>query len=204
MAIKKKKVNFIRKYKHDYRRGEKEVTFNFSVASKALFNLSGDALKLYLLLILNGKRAEPSVKRFAKMMNKSERTISRIYNELKEKDFLKITPIGINRYKYDFDPFGKVSIPKKPKGYKAEKEIVQEPQEIIKDVVASTKPKTKINLEKAKTIKEYEDFAILENFYWTLPKEEQKEILEVLKERIKIETDSKDPIQWFLDKTEMR
>ena len=202
-----RKRNFMTKRKKNYS-GQFQTMFNIGVSSRALFNLSPNGLKLYMFFVLNGKTNEPNIGRFAKMMKVSPRSVSRYYEELKEKNFLKITPIGINRYKYEFDPWGDVNkVFKKPKKDMPIKDNIKfvEKEKEKADVVEDQKPIPiieKINefVEKSKEIKEYEDFAILENQYWLLEKENQKKIVKILEERLLAEPMSKEPIEWFLNK----
>lgn len=199
-----RKKNFMTKRKKNYSK-EFQTMFNIGISSKALFGLSPGPLKLYMMFVLNGRKSEPSISRFSKMSGFSPRTISRYYEELKEKGFLKITPIGVKRYKYEFDPYGNVN---KVFKKKEEKPIEEEVKEILveKDKVETPaiekEPVVEINefVERSKDIEEYEDFAILENHYWNLDRDLQKEIVSILEKRYEIELHNRDALEWFLNK----
>lgn len=199
-----RKKNFITKRKKNFGK-EFKTMFNIGVSSKALFELSPNALKLYMMFVINGKKTEPSIARFAKMTKMSPRTISRYYEELKEKNFLKITPIGINRYKYEFDPYGNIDIPyrKKVTEEVTEETKVEYVEKEIEEAVIEEKIETEKDftyLQKAQTIQEYEDFAILENYYWTLDTDTQTSIVSILRKRYEKEPNNRDAIEWFLNK----
>ena len=54
--------------------------------------------------------------------------------------------------------------------------------------------------DKARTIMEYEDFAVLENIFWDLVPDSRETIVSILEERFKKEPQSKDVLEWFLEK----
>jgi DNA-binding transcriptional regulator YhcF (GntR family) len=203
MKDEKKKRNFMKKSKYNFKRGEKfETVFHLSISSKAIFKLSDSALKLYILFVLNGKKNPPSIKLFANRMKKSERTISRIYDELKEKNFLKIQCISPKKYKYVFDMNGNVNYDYKEEKEKHEQKLIEKEVD-VKEIENEEHFEEDFNqevFEKAKTIKEYEDFAILENIFWNLKPKERKEIVSIIEKRKVLETDSKEVIDWFLEK----
>lgn len=208
----KRKKNFITKRKKNYS-GKFQTMFNIGVSSKALFGLSPNALKIYMLLVLNGKKTEPSIARFSKMSGMSERTISRYYQELKDKDYLKITSIGINRYKYEFDPYGDINRTFKKQKEEAVLDIktvedVREEKEIVSPVVEAKEELSQYDkvaielIDKSQTIQEYEDFAVLENLYWTIDESNRDTIKRILNDRLQKEPHNKDAIEWFLNKVE--
>ena len=206
MAVKKR--NFVKKSQFNFDKKDGFTTmFHMSLSSKAVFGLSEGALKLYVMFVLHGKRNPPTVKLFANRMGKSERTISRYYEELKEKGFLKLTCLRPKVYKYEFDFNGNVNYDMKEEKIKfeEEKEIEKEVMEVLKQEKIEEeikKEEEKIYLQKAKTIEEYEDFAVLENIYWTVDKSEREKIFSILKLRMSKEPKNKEVIKWFLDKVE--
>ena len=115
------------------------------------------------------EKSEPSIDRFSRMSGFSPRTISRYYEELKEKGFLKITPIGVKRYKYRIWSLRKLI----KFSRKEDKPIRRRSKEILvektrqKLLAIEKEPVVEINefVERSKDIEEYEDFIILENHY---------------------------------------
>lgn len=212
-----RELNVMRTRRKAFKKGESVTLMNFSISSKALFQLSGEALKLYMLFLLNGKKSEPSKKKFARMMKKSERTIDNYYKELKEKGFLNIVQIGYNRYRYDFDLNGNVNhdfkqeieevkqINQEPVGPTLEpggglvgEPIKIKPEETLESVIKFNKEV----IETSKEIIEFEDFAVLENIYWQLPEEAKEEVVKILLSRYKKEEYIKEAIEWVLEKIE--
>jgi len=196
------KKNFVKNIKYNFKKNEGfKTVFHVSISSKAMFELSESALKLYIMFVLNGKKNVPSIKVFAKRINKSERTVSRLYQELKEKGFLLIHCVSPKVYQYTFDYNGNI-------GYKKTKikpgEVLEEYSEVKEEVFQEVKEildsKDQELLEKAKTIMEYEDFAIMENIYWTLSEKLRSQILSIMEERIKVESDSIEVLTWFIEK----
>jgi DNA-binding transcriptional regulator YhcF (GntR family) len=204
MATKK---NFMKRSKNNFKKGgEFQTVFHLGISSKAVFTLSEQALKLYILFVLHGKRNPPSMKLFAARMKKSERTVSRLYEELKEKKFLTIECIRPKVYKYVFDSNGNVDY--KPKEDKKEFELIEKPieeldneeVEIIEDIENIDEDEDEDIFEKARTIMEYEDFAVLENIFWELAPKSREKIVSILEERFKKEPQSKEVLEWFLEK----
>lgn len=192
-----------------FKKKKKIALFNVAISSEAVFKLSPGAFKLYFFFIINGKKNEPSIPRFANLMNMSERTISRYYKELKDKGFIKLTQIGLNRYMYDFDINGNVDVvyeKRKPVTVETikppEEEVIVEPTEEVMEPIYEeevTDDHTEY-IEYAKTIVEYEDFAVLDNNFWTLPQTVKNEIISILIERQKSEPKIKDQLEWILNK----
>lgn len=199
----KTKKNFVKKTKFNFKKEEGFTTvFHLGLSSKAVFELSEPALKLYILFVLHGKKNPPSLKLFAGRMKKSERTVSRYYEELKEKGFLKITCINTNTYKYEFDFNGNVDVNPKEKIKLEENQYIEEKADVPVEVFEKAKERLEESLaiQKSKTIKEYEDFAILENIFWQCPDKDKKQIIDILEERSKNENLSREAIDWFLNK----
>lgn len=210
-----RELNVMRTRKKAFKKGESVTMMNFQISSKALFQLSGEALKLYMMFLLNGKKSEPSKKKFSRMMKKSVRSIDTYYSELKEKGFLKIVQIGYNRYRYDFDLNGNIDHdfgkdkeePKKKKeestagtwlpggGEVGEPELISaiETPETVSDF-------NKEVIETSKEIMEFEDFAVLETVYWQLPDRDKKEVVNILLKRYQKEEFIKDAIEWIFEK----
>jgi DNA-binding transcriptional regulator YhcF (GntR family) len=200
------KRNFIKKIKQDKKENFNTV-FHIGINSDALFKLSDGALKLYIMFILNGKKTPPSLRVFSNRINKSERTVSRYYDELKEFGFLKMICVKPKVYQYIFDSNGGlIEMETKKIEKKIEKEIQasQETIDITKHaeeiVIKKEVRENEYIFDKAKSIKEYEDFAILENIFWTLQEDERKEIISIIENRIKKEVSLKNVFQWFLEK----
>lgn len=210
-----RELNVMRTRRKAFKKGESVTIMNFQISSKALFQLSGEALKLYMMFLLNGKKSEPSKKKFARMMKKSVRSIDTYYSELKEKGFLNIVQIGYNRYRYDFDLNGNIDHDfekdkEEPKKKKEESTAgmwlpgggeVGEPELIS----AIETPETvshfnKEVIETSKEIMEFEDFAVLETVYWQLPDKDKKEVVNILVKRYQKEEFIKDAIEWIFEK----
>jgi hypothetical protein len=160
-----------------------------------------------MLFVLHGKNNPPSIKMFALRMKKSERTVSRLYEELKEKNFLKIECLKPKVYRYFFDPNGNVNFEKPVETEETVREFEEKEQEEMysyKETKVSeqeeVKEKENLIIEKAKTIQEYEDFAILENFFWELNGKEREKIILIIEERIEKEANLKEVLSWFLQK----
>lgn len=204
-----RELNVMRTRRKAFKKGESVTIMNFAVSSKALFQLSGEALKLYMFFLLNGKKSEPSKKKFARMMKKSERTIDNYYKELKEKGFLDIVQIGYNRYRYDFDINGNVNHDfnqeiKEIKQVGTEEEVPVK-KEVQVEVVETetTEQIEEFNLdivELSKEIMEFEDFAVLENVYWQLEKQYQDQVIKILVHRYNNEEYIKEAIEWVFEK----
>lgn len=204
-----RELNVMRTRRKAFKKGESVTIMNFAVSSKALFQLSGEALKLYMFFLLNGKKSEPSKKKFARMMKKSERTIDNYYKELKEKGFLDIVQIGYNRYRYDFDINGNVNHDfnqeiKEIKQVGTEEEVSVK-KEVQVEVVETetTEQIEEFNLdivELSKEIMEFEDFAVLENVYWQLEKQYQDQVIKILVHRYNNEEYIKEAIEWVFEK----
>lgn len=200
----KPKQSFVRKIKRTANR-EWESDFHLSISSKALFNLSDQALKLYIFFLLQGKGKYISTKTLAVRLKKSERSVQRYRDELKELGFLRVHMITPTKFQYTFDPKGLLNEEVKVKKRK-EIELVEETEKEIKEVeveVEVTEEQTEENfiLEKARTIIDYSDFAILENKYWNFDDETKKQIKSILENRFKKELENREAIEWFLDKT---
>jgi DNA-binding transcriptional regulator YhcF (GntR family) len=203
MATKK---NFMKRSKNNFKKGgEFQTVFHLGLSSKAVFNLSEEALKLYIMFVLHGKKNPPSIKLFAARMKKSERTISRLYEELKEKKFLKIVCVRPKVFQYIFDSNGNVDY--EPKEEKKKIQLVEKEElieeELIEEVFEEELDETKeddIIFEKAETIMEYEDFAVLENIFWELSSTSREKIISIMEKRIKKEPQSKQVLEWFLEK----
>lgn len=210
---KKPKKNIMKNIKYNFKKdsGFKTV-FNVAISSKALFGLSDGALKLYIMFILNGKKNVPSIKIFSKRLGKSERTVSRLYQELKEKGFLKIHCINPKVYQYTFDHNGNIGY-KKPKvenkviiEKNTKEEVIRleeksEVKESLFDKVSDRLEKANQEyLDKAKTILEYEDFAVLENIYWDLNTKVRAQVLNIIEDRLEKEPHSKEVLTWFIEK----
>lgn len=199
------KRNFMKKSKNNFRKGGEFATvFHLGISSKAVFTLSEQALKLYILFVLHGKRNPPSMKLFAARMKKSERTVSRLYEELKEKRFLTIECVRPKVYKYVFDSNGNVGYSLKKEKQKVE--LVEKPIEELEndeevEIVEEIEESNDDDIfDKARTIMEYEDFAVLENIFWDLIPDSRETIISILEERFKKEPQSKDVLEWFLEK----
>ncbi|NCU41864.1 MAG: hypothetical protein EOM19_04045 [Candidatus Moranbacteria bacterium] len=201
------KKNFIQKSKYNFKKDEKfQTVFHLGISSKAVFELSEQALKLYIMFILHGKRNPPSIKLFAARMRKSERTVSRLYEELKEKNFLSIVCVRPKVYKYVFDSNGNIGHSFKKEKEKIElvekeKEEIKESVAIEEEAVEEVVEENDENIfEKAKTIMEYEDFAVLENIFWELKKPSREKITSIIEKRMKSEPRHKEVFEWFLEK----
>ena len=206
---KSSKKNFIRRSKYNFKGEKFETIFHLGVSSKALFNLSEGALKLYMMFLLHGKRNPPSAQIFANRMKKSVRTISRLYEELKENGFLKIECVQPKVYRYTFDSNGNVNyVPKKEKLVLEKdllipkEEIEEQTQEFSQDDFNKeiVEEERNIIFDKVETIVEYEDFAVLENIYWTLEDKDRKMVVDILEQRSIDEPASREVIDWFLEK----
>lgn len=205
-----KENNIMRTRKGAFKKGESITIMTFNISSKALFNLSGEALKLYMLFLLNGKKSSPNKSKFAKMMKKSPRSVDTYYKELKDKGFLKIVQIGYNRYKYDFDLNGNVDykFEQKIKDIKTIEPIEEEniEKEPIKVEVKEQETPTAMKefnfevIETAKEITEFEDFAVLENVYWQLSNDSKIIVVNILVERYKKEEYIREAIEWVFEK----
>lgn len=210
----KKKKNFIRKSNYNFKKSDGFTTvFHLNISSKAMFNLSDGAFKLYNMFLLNGRKNTPTIRTFAQRLKKSERTISRYYDELKEKGFLELVCVSPKVYEYKFDLNGNLghSIKEETK-LEEEKQLIEKEilesekldQEIIKEkIVTPMQEEEKLVLKKAKTILEYEDFAVLENMYWSLDNKVKDKIKSILNERKQKEPNSIDVIDWFLEKIKL-
>ena len=210
---KKPKKNFMKNIKYNFKKDKSfQTVFNIAISSKALFGLSESALKLYIMFVLNGKKNVPSIKIFSKRMGKSERTISRLYEELKEKGFLKIHCVNPKVYQYTFDYNGNIGY-KKPKKEKTttleettkEKIVVLEEtknveENIFEEVADRLDETNQTYLDKAATIVEYEDFAVLENIYWNLDTNIRSKVLKIVEDRLDKEPNSKEVLTWFIEK----
>lgn len=213
------KQNFIKHIKKKpYRHDDKWRTdFHFAINSKAFFGLSEQAFKLYCSLILQGKNRFTSLNLLAGRVNKSVRQIQRIKEELEINGFLKIIRIGPKTYEYIFDYSGRLN-EKKPEPKVIEKEYelvekeksiyeedIEEPIKNFEDMAEKVKkePKTDEDLlviEKAKTIVEYSDFAILNNKFWGLKESTKKEIIKIIEERIKNESQNRNQLNWIYER----
>ncbi|NCC71047.1 helix-turn-helix domain-containing protein [bacterium] len=196
------KKNFVKNVKYNFKKNEGfKTVFHISISSKAMFGLTDGALKLYMMFILNGKKNIPSIKTFAKRIGKSERTVSRLYQELKEKGFLKIHCVSPKVYQYTFDYNGNIGYKKNIiKPGEVLEEYTETSEETFKEVEEILNNKDIELLDKAKTIMEYEDFAVMENIYWTLSQELRNQILNIMENRIKVEPESEQVLTWFIEK----
>lgn len=213
------KQNFIKHIKKKaYRHDDKWKTdFHFAVNSKAFFGLSEQAFKLYCSLILQGKNKFTSLSLLAGRVNKSVRQVQRIKEELEINGFLKIIRVKPTTYEYIFDYSGRLN-EKKPetKAIEKEYEIIEKPKviheehsevpiEILEKAVEKIKEEPKIDedllvIEKAKTIVEYSDFAILNNKFWGLKETTKKEIIKIIEERIKNESQNRNQLKWIYER----
>lgn len=198
----KPKKSFVKKIKRK-KTNEWDTIFHLSVSSKALFNLSPEAFQLYLVLLLHGKGKFISTRTLANRMKKSERSIQRYRDELKDKGFLRVIMIEPKKFQYLFDYKGLLKETIKNK--EIEKEIIKEKaDEVIIEYEEEEETLDEQSLyiiEKTKAIKDYADFAILENKFWTLDEITKAEIIKVLKSRVIKEPETREAIEWFLDKT---
>jgi len=203
---KEPKKNFMKNVKYNFKKDKGfKTVFHISISSKAMFQLTDGALKLYMMFVLNGKKNMPSIKVFAKRIGKSERTVSRLYQELKEKGFLKIHCVSPKIYQYTFDYNGNIGYKKtKIKPGEVLEEYTETPEETIKEVKEILNSEDTIYLDKAKTIMEYEDFAVMENIFWDLSQELRNQILNIMEQRLKTEPGSKQVLTWFIDKVKIQ
>lgn len=201
----KPKQNFVKKIKRK-KNQEWQTDFHLSISSKAMFELSDTALKLYMILLMHGKGKYISTKTLAYRLKKSERSIQRYRDELKEKGFLKVVMIEPKKFQYIFDYKGMLNEVTKHKEETKEIEYFEEEKEeiIIEEEIVEIEEEaseTDFILTKARTIIDYTDFAILENKFWTFEEETKNKIIEILKIRLEKEPNNKEVIEWFLDKT---
>ena len=210
----KKKKNFIRKSNYNFKKSDGFTTvFHLNISSKAMFNLSDGAFKLYNMFLLNGRKNTPTIRTFAQRLKRSERTVSRYYDELKEKGFLELVCVSPKVYEYKFDLNGNLghSIKEETKVENekilVEKQIEEEErldQEVLEEkVVTPMEEEEKLIIKKTKTILEYEDFAVLENMYWSLDNKVKDKVKKILNDRKEKEPNSKEVIEWFLEKIKL-
>src|SRR5690606_10985596 len=131
--------------------------------------------------------------------------------------FLKIIRIRPTTYEYIFDYSDRLH-EKKPETKAVEKEYeIIEAQKMIHEeyadvssenldtLVERVKEEPKVDedllvIEKAKTIVEYSDFAILNNKFWGLKESTKKEIIKIIEERIQNESQNRDQLNWFYER----
>lgn len=198
----KPKKNFVKKIKRKPNQ-EWETDFHLSISSKAMFKLSSEGLKLYMMLLMHGKGKYISMRTLAYRMEKSERTIQRYAEELKEKGFLRIIMIEPKKFQYLFDYRGMLNEITKPKAKETKVEFVEE--EVNEEIIVVEEEQTEQDfvLEKAKTIIDYTDFAILENKFWLFDDDLKKSVIKTLENRLEKELENREAIEWFLDKTKI-
>ncbi len=201
--------NYIKKIKHNFNPADDGWTTEFflKISSKAVFGLSDQAFKMYIFLMLLGDKKFTSMSLLAKRMKKSERQVQRIAEELKEKNFLKLVRFEPKKYQWLFDINGNLDKPIKEQ----ERRIVEEQKEIeaiyeqpTKDEIEKQQDEqiseiNKLILEKAKTIVEYPDFAILANKYWEVDDQMKEKIKEIIIKRLSKEPENARALTWFME-----
>lgn len=200
------KRSFVRKIRRKKKDIDWSTDFHLNISSKAMFKLSEPALKLYLVIILHGQNRFISTKTLAYRMGKSERSIQRYRDELKEKGFLRVVMIEPKKFQYIFDYKGALNELTKPKPKEEEKIVyiekeVEETEEVIEEeIIEEEETEEDFLFNKTKEINDYSDFAILENKFWSLDEKTKKGIVRILKERKEKEPQTNEVIDWFLDK----